>query len=355
MAFVITATFSVRLSYTAPLIFLATDMTDPVNPIDLSYAHGGPLFQAQIRAQPEDFQVTEELGWEPSGDGEHDFLWIEKNGANTEWVAQRLAEFADVPSKDVGFSGMKDRHAVTQQWFSVPRWNKPDWTQLLAEGVKIVRVERHLRKLRRGAHDANYFRIVLRLSQVIELPPVQQHLKAIQTLGVPNYYGEQRFGRDGGNLGLTEAWAKGKRLSRNKRSLAISSMRSYLFNQTLSQRVSNGTWNRLVDNDKANLEGSKSVFDVPEVDAELVERCASMDIHPAIILAGEGSGIQPAHWQNALDKARVAPDQRSLRLKVNDLDVQYEDGALVLSFRLGTGAFATSVLRELCTWSQPTY
>jgi tRNA pseudouridine13 synthase len=328
-------------------------MTHTSNTLELAYAHGGPLFHAQIRTQPEDFQVTEALGWEPSGDGEHDFLWIQKTGANTEWVAQRLAEFANVPSKDVGFSGMKDRHAVTQQWFSVPRWHKPSWAEFIAEGVKVLRVERHLRKVRRGAHDANHFRIVLRLSESIDEDAVGQRLQAIQTLGVPNYYGEQRFGRDGGNMGLTEAWAKGKRLSRNKRSLAISSMRSYLFNHALSARVSSGTWNHLINGDKANLQGSKSVFELQEIDAELIERCARMDIHPALSLAGEGSGIEPSHWQKALDKARVAQDSRSLRLKVDDLEASFDEGALTLSFRLGTGAFATSVLRELCRWSQP--
>ena len=319
---------------------------------ELPHAHGSPLFHAQIRTQPEDFQVTEDLGWEPSGDGEHDFLWIQKTGANTEWVAQRLAEFANVPLSDVGFSGMKDRHAVTQQWFSVPRWYKPNWMEFAAEGVRVLRVERHLRKLRRGAHDANYFRIVLRFSEPIDTNAIAQRLNAIDTLGVPNYYGEQRFGREGGNLGLTEAWAKGKRLSRNKRSLAISSMRSHLFNQALGERVGAGTWNQLIEGDKANLQGSKSVFEISEIDAELIDRCARMDIHPALPLAGEGSGIEPAHWQKALDKARVAPDSRSLRLKVNDLESSFAEGTLTLSFSLGTGAFATSVLRELCMWTQ---
>jgi tRNA pseudouridine13 synthase len=326
-------------------------MTNTSSVFELPHAHGGPLFQAHIRTKPEDFQVVEELGWEPSGDGEHDFLWIQKTGANTEWVAQCLAEFADVPSKDVGFSGMKDRHAVTQQWFSVPRWHKPDWAGFSAEGVQVLRAERHLRKLRRGAHDANHFCIVLRYEDSIDTNAVVKRIEQIQALGVPNYYGEQRFGREGGNLGLAEAWAKGKRLSRNKRSLAISSMRSHLFNQALSQRVSSRTWNQLINGDKANLQGSKTVFEVPEIDAELIERCANMDIHPALPLAGEASGIEPEHWQKALDKARVAPDSRSLRLKVNDLDATFEEHALTLSFSLGTGAFATSVLRELCFWS----
>jgi len=314
-------------------------------------AHGEPLFCAVLRSQTSDFQVLENLGWELSGDGEHDFLFVEKEGNNTEWVAQRLAQFAGVPEKDIGFAGMKDRHAITRQWFSVPRWNKPDWGVFAEEGVRILEVGRHLRKLKRGAHDTNSFKIVLRHAEPIDELAVTERIERIRTLGVPNYYGEQRFGRGGSNIGLADAWAKGKRLSRNKRSIAISTVRSYLFNETLSTRVETGTWNQLVAGDKANLDGSGSVFSVPEIDAALADRCMQMDVHPAVDLAGEGSNVEPAHWQAALDKARVAPDQRALRLRAQNLEYVFEEGALTLSFTLGRGAFATSVLRELCHWN----
>lgn len=315
------------------------------------FAHGAPLFTAQLRSQPADFHVVENLGWDLSGDGEHDYLWVEKEGNNTEWVAQRLAQFAGVPEKDIGFAGMKDRHAITQQWFSVPRWNKPDWGVFAEEGVGILEVGRHLRKLKRGAHDTNRFKIVLRHAEPIDVPAVQERIERIRALGVPNYYGEQRFGRGGSNIGLADAWAKGKRLSRNKRSIAISTVRSYIFNETLSARVEADTWNQIVPGDKANLDGSGSVFSIPEIDSEITDRCKQMDIHPALDLAGEGSSIEPAHWQRALDKARVATDQRALRLRVQNLEYLFEEGALTLSFTLGRGAFATSVLRELCRWS----
>lgn len=322
-----------------------------VLPDSWCHAHGAPLFMAQLRSQPSDFRVIENLGWELSGDGEHDYLWVEKEGNNTDWLAQRLAQFAGVPEKDIGFAGMKDRHAITQQWFSVPRWNKPDWAVFEEEGVRILQVGRHLRKLKRGAHDTNSFKIVLRHAQPIDEPAVTERIERIRALGVPNYYGEQRFGRGGSNIGLADAWAKGKRLSRNKRSLAISTVRSYVFNETLAARVEAGTWNQIVLGDKANLDGSGSVFSVPEIDSEITDRCKQMDVHPAVDLAAEGSNIEPAHWQRALDKARVAPDQRALRLRVQNLEYLFEEGALTLSFTLGRGAFATSVLRELCRWS----
>jgi tRNA pseudouridine13 synthase len=302
-----------------------------------------------MRTSPGDFNVSETLGWEFSGDGEHDYLWLQKTSANTEWVARQLARHADVPVRDVGYSGLKDRHAVATQWFSVPRWHTPDWSALDVEGVEVLDVQRHHRKLRRGAHKANAFRIVLRGDDLAQhAGELDARLTLIREHGVPNYFGEQRFGREGGNVELAEAWASGRRLPRHKRSLAISTLRSLLFNEQLAARVGAGTWNTLLPGDKANLDGTGSVFDVSEVDAELRGRLAAMDIHPAGVLAGENSGLGPDTWQAALDRARVEEGWRSFRLVVRDLDWSAEPGAVTLSFSLGRGAFATSVLREIC-------
>ena len=316
---------------------------------DWARACGGPLFTAAIRTEPAEFNVSETLGWDFSGDGEHDYLCVQKTSANTEWVARQLARHAGVPARDVGYSGLKDRHAVTTQWFSVPRWHAPDWSALDVEGVAVLDVRRHNRKLRRGAHQANAFRIVLRGAGIEHrAAALDERLNLIQQRGVPNYFGEQRFGRDGSNVELADAWASGKRLPRHKRSLAISTMRSLLFNQQLDARVRAGTWNSLLPGDKANLDGTGSVFDVNEVDDELLARLDAMDIHPAGILAGEDSGLGPDTWQAALGKARVEEGWRSLRLVVRGLDWSAEPGAVTVSFSLGRGAFATSVLREIC-------
>ncbi len=315
---------------------------------DWARACGSPLFAAQIRSLPADFQVTEGLGFEFTGDGEHDYLWIEKTGTNTEWLSRQLARFADVPAKDIGYAGLKDRHAVTRQWFSVPRWNSPNWETLEVEGTEILDVQRHNKKLRRGAHKTNAFRIVLRgdgLASHTRL--IEERVQLIREQGVPNYFGEQRFGRDGANLGLADAWAKGKRLPRHKRSLAISSIRSFIFNEALDARVRDETWNTLLPGDKANLDGTGSVFDVDEVDTELVRRCKEMDIHPAGELVGDGSEAGKEDWIAALAKARVEKGTRSLRLRIDELDVQVTDEMVTLSFRLGRGAFATSMLREV--------
>ena len=317
---------------------------------DWSRAYGAPLFAADIRSVATDFQVVEELGYTFSGDGEHDFLWLEKIGANTEWVARQLARHAEVPAKDIGYSGLKDRHAVTQQWFSIPRWHAPDWQALDVEGVTVLDVQRHHKKLRRGAHKANAFRLVLRGENLSGCSAaLEQRLRLIREQGVPNYFGEQRFGRAGNNLELADVLAAGKRLPRHKRSIAISTMRSLVFNEELDERVRAGTWNQVLAGDKANLDGTNSIFDVETVDDDLLRRCKALDIHPAGELIGDGSTRGPDAWLAALAKARVEPGTRSLRLRVRDLAWDIADDAVELSFRLGRGAFATVVLRELAT------
>jgi tRNA pseudouridine13 synthase len=179
-----------------------------------------------------------------------------------------------------------------------------------------------------------------------------ERLETIKASGVPNYFGEQRFGRGGSNIELANNWSRGKRLPRHKRSIAISAARSFMFNQILDARVRDETWNRLVSGDVANLDGSGSVFEVDKVDDDLTRRCDQMDIHPAGPLCGDGT--PPAHapvehegWLKALTDARVKPASRSFRLRVADFKWSTDDDSLVLEFSLGRGAFATSVLREI--------
>jgi tRNA pseudouridine13 synthase len=312
---------------------------------DWARAYGAPLFPACIRSRPDEFDVTEELGFEFSGDGEHDLLFVEKTGANTEWVSRQLASHADVPARDVGYAGLKDRHAVTRQWFSVPRWKAPEWDRLEVEGVRVLDLQRNHRKLRRGAHKGNRFRIVLR-GALPETGALDERLQMISTSGVPNYFGEQRFGRAGSNIALP----------RHKRSIAISAARSFLFNQVLDARVRDRSWNCLVAGDVANLDGTASVFAVDEMDEDLARRCSVMDIHPTGPLYGDGTPAScvssgQESWLKALTNARVKSGRRSLRLRIIDLEWTTADDSLVLEFALGRGAFATSVLREIANVS----
>ena len=154
---------------------------------------------AVIRYCPEDFQVSEQLGFELSGEGEHRFLYLQKRQLNSMELLQRLSDLSGVAQRDIGISGLKDRNAVTRQWFSVGMAGRPepDWYSLQTGGdVLVLEVGHHLRKLRRGVHRANRFTLVLRELQG-ERAALAQRLQKLRDAGVPNYFGEQRFGRNG--------------------------------------------------------------------------------------------------------------------------------------------------------------
>jgi tRNA pseudouridine13 synthase len=328
---------------------------------DWARAHGTPEFQAHIRQSPTDFEVTEVLDYELSGDGEHDFLWLEKQDANTAWVAGQLAAHAGIRESDVGFAGLKDRNAVTRQWFSVRRPSAAgtDWNSLELSGVRILEHTRHGRKLRRGAHSGNRFRIALRDVDATTTR-VNKRLELVRESGVPNYFGEQRFGRGGNNLQLAKDLFAGRRLPRNKRSYALSAARSYLFNHILQYRVLDGSWNQLIPGECACLDGTNSIFSVDQVDAELQKRCEKMDIHPGGALWGKGES-SCSDEVDSLELSAIAEfddmrlglesqtDQarRALRLAVRDLDWEIDGQTVWLEFGLTSGGFATAVLREI--------
>ena len=312
---------------------------------------------ARIRATNDDFRVTEILGFEPSGEGEHDLVEIEKDGQNTDYVARRMADYAGVHRRDVSYSGLKDRHAITRQWFSVrrPPRARVDWEAFRIDGVRVLRHAAHSRKLKRGSHRANRFRIVLR---DLEDPDgtLVDRLKRLSDNGFPNYFGEQRFGRGGRNLERAEALFSGHRLAREPRSMAISAARSLLFNAVLSRRVADGTWSRLIEGELANLDGTGSVFAIAEPDAELRKRAAELDIHPTGPLWGR-TGTKATLRVRELELAVAAtyleecaaPARRALRERARCLDWEQTSATLSLEFELGRGSFATALLRELVT------
>lgn len=337
--------------------------TDTTTPEILPYAWGGPPLRGALRTEPADFQVAEIMGFEPTGQGEHYFIHVEKIGANTDWVGKQLAAFAGVSPMAVSWSGMKDRHAITRQWFSVqvPGKLDPDWSTLAIDGVTLLEAKRHNRKLKRGAHKSNQFRIRLRGISG-DRDEASALIDTIATQGVPNYFGEQRFGRNGDNLDLARSLFAGKRLPREQRSYALSSARSYLFNQLTAARVSDSTWNRALEGDVFMLGGSHSVFGPEPIDAALSDRVNRLDIHPTGALWGDGdlrsSGVvaeleaaiaaRYASLAEGLARNDLDQQRRALRLVPVDLKATWEDESLVLDFSLESGAFATVVIREIC-------
>jgi len=323
----------------------------------------------RIRQSPEDFRVIEIPLLESTGEGEHVWLRVRKRETNTTWVAKQLAQLAGLRERDVSYAGLKDRHAVTEQWFSVhlPGQADPDWLAINNDSMQVLEHARHSRKLRRGALKGNVFRIVIRElagEPAFSREHLTQRLEQIVTEGVPNYFGEQRFGIEGRNLQLAEKLFTGERLKlkRPQRGMVLSAARSFLFNQVLSARIKNETWNEAMPGDVLQLDGTHSIFTVDDLDAGIEERIAARDLHPTGPLSGQGGRLpvdragevemevlnQYPSWCEGLIKAGLKADRRSLRLVVSELTWEWEgDDALVLQFSLPPGSYATSVLREI--------
>jgi tRNA pseudouridine13 synthase len=330
---------------------------------DLPYASGTPPLTARLRVSPEDFQVEEILGYDADGAGEHVLLWVEKRGANTDWVARELARFAGVAPVAVGYAGMKDRHAVTRQTFSVQLAGKPDpdWSAFPHAEVKVLAATRHSRKLKRGALRGNRFVLVLREVQG-DRDAAEQVLQQIAARGVPNYYGEQRFGREGGNVAQARAMFAGRRVERDKRSFLLSAARSQIFNEVLAARVERHVWDKPLAGEIWSLAGSRSWFGPEPFTDVLAERLARGDIHPSGPLWGQGEpptqdeagalereiGAAYQDLVDGLTAARMDQERRPLRLLPQNLKWRWLDGdALELVFELPAGTYATVVVREL--------
>jgi tRNA pseudouridine13 synthase len=329
-------------------------------------AHGRPPATGAIRREPEDFVVDEVLGFEPDGTGNHGLLVVGKRGANTGWVAAQLARHAGVAVRDVGYCGHKDRHALTTQAYSLPLPAQFDVDRCLewqGEGYAVRAAHRHGRKLRPGSHRANRFELRIR-DLGGDRGEIEATLVAIRERGVPNYFGPQRFGREGSNLRRALAWAGGAAgpRDRSQRSFTLSAARSHLFNSVLAARVERGDWNRLLPGEAVMLDGRRSFFIAETSDATLEARCVAMDVHPSGPMPGRGespavglareiedSVLAPhADLAALLASERIDHERRSLRLPVREFDWAWgDDDSLVLRFVLPRGTFATAVLHEV--------
>lgn len=328
----------------------------------LAHAFGGPCIRGRLREVPEDFEVEEIPGFEPSGEGEHHWLWVEKRGANTEWVARQIAEFAGAQQVDVGFAGRKDRHALTRQAFTVrlPRRAEVNWSDLAPEGVRVLSHTRHARKLPRGALEGNRFRLRIRgVSGDIE--GAFDRFADIATHGMPNYFGEQRFGRDAGNLPAAVAMFAGQRVRRDQRNLLLSAARSSIFNAVLAHRVAQGTWNSGLEGEVWQLDGTGSIFGPEPMSEAIQQRVDAGDIHPTGPMWGRGAlrttadaaaierecAAAQAGLARGLEGADIAMQRRALRVRVGEASIEADGDDLLLRFVLPSGSYATSLLHEL--------
>lgn len=327
-----------------------------------AYSSFGILPTALFRKFPEDFQVDEVLGFSLAGEGEHACLHIEKRGQNTHWAAAELARYAGVSERDIGTCGRKDRHAITRQWFSLydPHLKYTDWSGFESDGVRILKVCRHNKKLRPGMHQKNHFVIRLRELCVSERcvdenvdenysgedtlladsdkSKLSQHIEYCFTHGVPNYFGEQRFGRDGSNLEAAYHWLINKKApSRKRKGMVLSAARSYLFNSVLAERVRQNNWNLVIDGDSVQE-------DWPTAPLWGRGRTSSKGLAAAI----EQKILEPlATWCERLEHQGLSQERRSMVLMPEEASYCWDGNDLVLTFQLPSGTFATSVLSEI--------
>ena len=326
-------------------------------------AHGAAVLSARFRVVPGDFRVDELPGFAPSGEGEHLLLTVEKTGMNTAFAAKRIAEWAGIAEMGVGYAGMKDRHAVTTQRFSVhlPKRIAPGLGPLQSEDLRVRDASWHNRTLPRGALAGNRFQLLLREVQGGR-GEVEARLAAIAAQGIPNYFGEQRFGRAGDNVDAARRMFSGQRVKREQRSMLLSAARSEVFNAVLGARILDGSWAGGTEGEVWMLDGTHSVFG-PEADSEATRaRAAAQDIHATGPMWGLGE-LRSAGRARALEEAAVAEhgdlragleaaglkqERRALRTRARALAHEWlEEGTLRLAFELDPGSYATEVLAEL--------
>jgi len=333
-----------------------------------AYLYGAPTWQGQFKASPADFKVTEELALSVTDPqlqhGEHQWLWVKKVGANTTFVAAQLAKFAGVRERDVSFSGLKDRHAETYQWFSIQLPGKPllPWHELQHPEFEVLQAVLQPRKLKRGTHSSNHFVLVLR--DISQPEALQHRWEQIVAGGVPNYFGEQRFGHQQQNLVMAQRWFNGelkRRLQRNQIGLYLSAVRSKLFNMIVSERIKQQRLTPAIG-DAMMLRGSQSFFVIEQLDDTTLERFKQGDIMVTAALPGEGQwptqgniaefeqtvcAREPELYQGLL-KQRIEHMRRPILLTLTQPQLRWlAHDTVELAFSLPRGSFATSVLREL--------
>lgn len=321
-----------------------------------------PGISGRIKVEPEDFEVEEIPAYLPSGDGEFLYLWIEKRDMGAQYFAGQVARRLDIPTGEIGSAGLKDRRAVTRQWISVPLRAEPNLGRLDGDGLKLLDVRRHSNKLRPGHLRGNRFRILVRDAVDTPLSAIVERLRR---LGLPNFYGTQRFGRDGDTLTIgLDLIRKTGRPVRNPflKKLALSAVQSALFNSCLAARMADGLLHRVLAGDVMGKLPAGGIFNADDVATEQ----ARFD-RREIVTQGPifGSKMFRARGEAATREAAIL-EQSGLSLEsfagfgklllgtrrhnlvfFDDLTAETVADGVVLAFSLPAGSYATTLLREI--------
>jgi tRNA pseudouridine13 synthase len=314
----------------------------------------------------------------PCGEGEHLFIHIRKTGANTVFVARELAKYFKIKEQLVSYAGLKDRFAITEQWFGVHVPGKQEYnlSDLEIEGVEVLSYNRHNKKLRTGALTGNRFELILR--DVTDLKAFHERWDNIVKEGVPNYFGEQRFGIDGGNIDRALALFSGTKVKdKKKRGMYLSAARSCIFNDIINERIKQNVFSMAQTGDVVMLAGTQSVFHLDDVDDTIKQRLIDKDIDITAAMWGAGelmSSAEPqlleqkvadkhTEFSQGLPRFGLKQERRRIRLVISEADIEVLTNetasdvalpAVKISFSLAAGSYATTVLRELINYKDCT-
>ncbi len=321
-----------------------------------------PGIGGRIKAAPEDFEVEEVPAYTPSGAGDHLYLWVQKAGMGAEYFVRQVARRLNIPPDEVGTAGLKDRHAVTRQWVSVPASAEPDLPKLDGDGIAVLSTSRHGNKLKPGHLRGNKFRILVRdVKDAANLPPL---IDIIRQDGLPNFYGPQRFGRGGETLrtGLDLLAGQGGRVSPFLRRLGLSAVQSALFNKHLAARLADGLLRRVLAGDVMQKWPFGGMFNAADIPAEQARLDAGETIPTgpmfgrkmfaplADALAREDATLADAGLTRDAFNGHgklLSGTRRYLFVHVPDLTAEVEPDGVRLSFTLPAGSYATVLVREL--------
>lgn len=327
-----------------------------------------PGIGGTIKQQPEDFEVEEVPAYEPSGQGDHLYLWIEKRGLGADYFARQLAQRLGIPRAEIGMAGLKDRHAVTRQWVSVPAAVADRVGQLDGDDIRVLNVSRHVNKLKPGHLHGNRFRILIRDADPRSAETVPPLLARLDSQGLANYYGSQRFGRGGETAAMGFALLQGERppdavrRSAFLRKLALSAAQSALFNRTLGTRLTDGLLRTVLDGDVMGKVPFGGMFRADDVPTEQRRFDAREIVHmgpmfgrktfpaartaagrEAVVLASAGLTSESFHGFGKL----VQGTRRHNVIYLNDLTASFDPAGVHLAFTLPAGCYATVLLAEL--------
>lgn len=343
-----------------------------------AFLHGKPESSGLLRSEMSDFKVFEQLPFSPIGEGEHLFIKVRKAGANTVFVARELAKYFAVKEGLVSYAGLKDRFAITEQWFGVhvPGKQEYDLSDLVIEGVEVLEYQRHNKKLRTGALTGNKFELILR--NVSAVDKLVERWQAITAQGVPNYFGEQRFGIEGGNIARALSLFSGSKVKdKKKRGMYLSAARSYIFNSMINERIEQSLFDEIIVGDVLMLAGTQSVFHVDAVDESVKQRLIDKDVDITAPMWGAGELMttdaalaleqkiaeQHVEFAQGLPRFGLKQERRRIRLTISDTDISVlatkdshtsNQADVKISFFLPAGCYATTVLRELLNYQDMT-